>query len=309
MSDSVVVASTTDTQEEVNAAAGGKPQDAEEPELKSAPTGDEQVESGEPPPAPEPQPDEEAIPKGVQKRIDKFRAQLTAAQKEIEALKSKTNAPVQEEAKPQPEVPLEVAAKFDTFDSWSEKQLAAGKSASLDDFLEARDAWKEARDTQKAQREAVAEYQTEVQNAYQEKVKTFKATVEDWDEVVGQEIDLPPGVGPAILELDNGPQVAYYLGTHAETLGKLNEMSPYLALAEVGRIAARLEKAAPAEQETNNVSSRSPDRQPTVSRAPAPIAPLKGGGLRPSRSLSDPDISYADYRAIRDAEEKKRFRR
>lgn len=303
----VVVASTTDNQEEVNAAAGGAKQDDEQPELKPPPTGDEQVESKEPEvPEPEPQPEVKPVPRGVDKRIGKLTAQLSEAQRQIDELKARQPQP---EVKAPPEVPLEVAAKFDTFDSWSEKQLSAGKTASLDDFLEARDAWKEARDAQKAEREAIAEYQTGVQSAYQEKVETFKAGVEDWDEVVGQEIDLPPGVGPAILELDNGPEVAYFLGKNPKVTQKLNELSPFLAVAEVGRIAARLEKTPVPLQETNNIATRSPDRQPTVSKAPAPITPLKGGGIRTTKDISSPDIPYDEYRKIRDEQAKQRFRR
>jgi hypothetical protein len=148
-----------------------------------------------------------------------------------------------------------------------------------------------------------------VQNAYQQKVETFKATVEDWDEVVGQEIDLPAGVGPAILEFENGPEVAYFLGKNTEVTKKLNEMSPYAAIAEIGRIAARLEKTPSPLQETNNTSTRSPDRVPTVSKAPAPITPLKGAGVRISKDLNDPNMPYDEYRKIRDEQVKARFRR
>ena len=305
----VVVASTTDNQDEVNAAAGGKPQDEEQPEPKPAPTGDEQVESKEPEvKAPEPEPEEKPA-KNLSKKFDKLYREKKELEERLAAVEARQNGQPKEEAKPQPEIPVEVAAKFDTFDSWSEKQLATGKPASIDDFLEARDAWKDARRAQQEEKQAIQEMQQEVANAYQQKVEAFKAGVDDWDEVVGQEIDLPAGVGPAILELENGPEVAYYLGKHPEAARKLSQLSPFLAVAEVGRIAARLEKAEPAAQETNNTAVRSPDRQPTVSKAPAPIAPLKGGGLRPTKDLSSPDISYEEYRKIRDEQAKARFRR
>ena len=88
----VIIASTTDDQNAVNAAAGGKPQDEEQPKLKEPPTGDQQVENQEAeeqaPAEKQPEKHEEGIaPKGVEKRIGKLRAQLTAAQKEIEDLK------------------------------------------------------------------------------------------------------------------------------------------------------------------------------------------------------------------------------
>src|SRR6266478_6439639 len=104
MSD-VIVASTTDDQTAVNAAAGGKPQDAELPPEKAAPTGDEKVESKEPEVKAEPEKKEDKpVPRGVDKRIGKLTAQLTAAQQEIEKLK---NQPKSEEKKEEPAVPTE----------------------------------------------------------------------------------------------------------------------------------------------------------------------------------------------------------
>jgi len=304
----VVVASTTDDQASVNAAAGGKEQDTELPPEKPAPTGKPQLENEELPEKVEVEPEkheEETVPKGVQKRIDKFRAQLTAAQKEIESLKASQPAKAEEK----PVVPTEVAAKFDTFDTWSEKQLAAGKSANIDDFLEARDAWKDARRAQQEEQEAIQEQQKEVANAYNERVEAFKAEHDDWDEVVGQSIDLPPGVGPAILELENGPEVAYFLGKNPKAVKELNELSPYAAVAYIGRLSAKLEKPAAEETPTNNTTIRNPDRSPVVSKAPTPISPLKGGSIRPTKDLSDPNIPYDEYRKMRDEQTKARFRR
>jgi hypothetical protein len=307
----VTIASTTDTQDEVNQAAGGAPQDQDPPELKPAPTGDPQVESGEPEePIAQPEKKEEKalVPRAVDKRIDKLTRQNSDLAAKLAALEAKQNGtPPPEEKKV--EIPTEVAAKFDTFDAWSAKQLEAGKAASIDDFLEARDAWKEARDTQRAEREAVQQHQAEIAETYNARVEEFKAEHPDWDDVVGAaEIDIPPGVGPALQELDNGPAVVWFLATHPADAKKLGNLSPFLAVAEVGRIAARLEKAAPEETPTNGAKA-GPDRQPIVSRAPAPIAPLKGNAVRATTDLNDPTLSYEEYRKIRDAQEKARFRR
>lgn len=329
MGSEVVVASTTDTQDEVNQAAGGKPQDETIPDAKPAPTGHPEVENDpEAPPVEAKEPekqDEEAIPKGVQKRIDKFRAQLTAAQKEIDALKQ-----AKTESQPAPKtdtqdnqraaVPTEVAAKFDTFDSWSEKQLAAGKTASLDDFLEQRDAWKEARDAQKAEQEALTKQDRAVVTEYNRAVKAAKEAHPDWDDVVGAMEFNSAIAGPqeggrsiferSILEMGEiGTEVTYFLATHEDALDKLNEMSLAGALREIGRLAAKLEKPAPEETPTNNTTTRNPDRSPIVSKAPTPITPLKGGGQRPTKDISAPDISYEEYRKIRDEQAKQRFRR
>lgn len=315
----VIVASTTDSQAEVNAAAGGKSQDQELPPEKPAPTGSPQIENEpepEPAPAKEPkEPAEEPLPKGVEKRIGKLRAQLTAAQEEIQKLKTsgqtRTTTDNQDKKEEPAPVPTEVAAKFDTFDSWSEKQLAAGKPANIDDFLEARDAWKDARRAQQEEQDAQKAYETEVETTYQTAVNTFKEEHPDWDEVVGEaEISIPVVAGNAIKQLENGPAVVYFLASNPKAAQKISEMPPVLAVAEIGRIAARLEKAPAEETPTNNTSIKNPDRQPVVSKAPAPITPLKGGNHKViTKDLNDPDLSFSEWRKIRDEQAKQRFRR
>ena len=310
MGSEVIVASTTDTQAEVNLAAGGVPQEKSEPELKPPPTGDEQVESEpEPEATPEPEKAEEdspTLPTSFNKKFDKLYKEKKQLEKRLAALEQAKPVPVVEERQPV----VEVTEKFPTFDSWTDKRTESGKTASIDEFLEERDTWKEQRRAQDEEKKAVQEAQTAIAESYNEKVEEFKASHEDWDEVVGQPIDLPAGVGPAILELDNGPEVAYYLGKNLAVAKKLNTMSPFLAVAEVGRIAARLEKSQETpEAPTNNITTRSPDKAPIVSKAPTPIKPLTGHAVRATRDLSDPNLSYEEYRKLRDEQAKSRFRR
>ena len=313
----VIVASTTDTQEQVNHAAGGVPQDQEEAEVKAPPTGDQQVDSETPAPEPESGREESGkeaeverkVPRGVDKRIDKLTREKNELAARVAELEAKRNGNEPEPEPQRQEVPTEIAAKFDTFDAWSEKQLQAGKEADIADFLEARDAWKEARDAQKAERKAIEEYQAEVKATYNARIDDFKADHPEWDDIVGSaEISIPPGVGPALRELDNGPAVVWYLATNPKEAAKLNEMSPFLAVAEVGRIAARLEKAEP-ESHSNATNSKSPDRMPIVSsKAPPPIRPLGGNALR-SQNRDYNNMSQDEYNKQRDAEEKAARRR
>lgn len=312
MGNDVTVASTTDTQDEVNQAAGGVPQNEEQPELKPPPTGDQQVESGEPVPEseqqPEKKPEDQPPPKNLSKKFDKLYREKKELEERLAALEARQNGQPAPE-KP-PEIPTEVAAKFDTFDSWSEKRLAEGKLANIDDFLEARDAWKEARDQQKAEKEAIAQAEQEIETTYQETVDAFKAQHEDWDEVVGEsEISIPTVVGNAIKQLENGPDVVYYLAKNPKEAQQIADLPPVRAVAEIGRIAARLEKAAPEGQETNATQNRGPDRPPIVSKAPAPIKPLSGHAVRTTPDLNDPNLSFAEYRRIRAEQEKAQFRR
>jgi hypothetical protein len=304
----VIVASTTDSQTEVDAAAGGKKQNEELPPEKPAPTGSEQVENQEEVPVPkteQSEPEEKPV-KNLSKKFDKLYREKKELEERLAAIEAKQQPKAEEKAP----VPTEVAAKFDTFDAWSEKQLAANKPANIDDFLEARDAWKDARRTQQEEQKAAKAQETEIETTYQTAVEAFKGDHADWDEVVGEaEISIPVVAGNAIKQLENGPAVVYFLAQNPKEAQKIRGMSPVLAVAEIGRIAARLEKAPAEEAPTNNTSSRSPDRQPIVSKAPAPITPLKGGNLRPTRDITSPDIPYDEYRKIRDQQAKERFRR
>lgn len=309
----VVVASTTDTQDEVNQAAGGAPQDAADPELKPPPGGNPQVES-EVDPELEPKqaeaPKERPVPRGVEKRIDKLVREKKELEARLVAIEARQALPAAPQPEAAPEVPMQVTQKFDSFDDWSQKQIESGKSANIDEYLEQRDAWKEARRAQEEEKAAVAEAEQEIETGYQQSVDAFKAAHEDWDDVVGAaEISIPVVAGNAIKQLENGPEVVYYLATHPEEAKELGDMPPVLAVAAIGRLSAALEKPSQSETPTNNVTSRAPDRQPVTSKAPPPIKGLSGHAVRSTKDLSDPNMPYDEWRKIRDAEQKARFRR
>ncbi len=75
---------------------------------------------------------------------------------------------------------------------------------------------------------------------YAAQVKEAKEKYPDWDEVVNQEIHIGAGVQIAVLELENGADVVYYLGRHPAYAEKLGQMSQPAAVMEVGRLSARL---------------------------------------------------------------------
>jgi len=148
----------------------------------------------------------------------------------------------------------------------------------------------------------------EVLTNYNERVDEFKAAHEDWGEVVGQNIDIPQGVQLAILEMENGPDVAYFLGLHPQVCRDLNAMSQPRAIVEIARISAKLEGPAEKQENENQRGQKSgPDQVPVTSRAPAPIKPLSGHATKSTVSLDQ--LDYAEYRKVRDKQEKERFRR
>lgn len=101
-----------------------------------------------------------------------------------------------------------------------------------------------------------------------------------------QNMAVPVCVYPVLVEAENGPEIAVYLAKHPQECAKLMSMtSPASAVAYVGRIAERLENAG--------------SRQLSVSKAPAPIAPVSRG----VKSAKKPEeMDYQEYKRYREAE-------
>lgn len=288
----ITVASTTDTQEAINQVAGAVPEPTEE-----AKEGQEQEAVPEKEAKPEPQESKN----GFQKRIDKLtrekyqlREQYTALEQRLQKLESgqpakeepKKEAKTETEEKPRP--------KQEDFTSWEAWQ-------------EADDDWRISRKLAKmAQENQQAEAKRAQENAAKKQVDDYAAAADearerydDWDEVVGRDITIPPHVGQAIIE-QKLTDVAYYLGKHPDVCRQLMEMTPVAALTKVGQIAAALEP----------VETEEPSGEPVPkikTRAAQPIRPVSGNSTKSSVPIDE--LPFDQYRKIRDRQEKERYRR
>src|SRR5690349_24030841 len=131
------VASTTDSQEQVNQAAGVTE------EIKKA--GDQQIENEEKEEATEvpqkeaakpPEKEKSEVSPKLLKRIDKLTAQNADLAKQVQELRANKPEPTKTEEKPDPKGE-EVPDKFPRYEEWADKQLASGKKAELDDWIDA----------------------------------------------------------------------------------------------------------------------------------------------------------------------------
>jgi len=86
---------------------------------------------------------------------------------------------------------------------------------------------------------------------------------EDFDEVVGDLKPTSPGLA-AIMEADNGAEIAYYLGKNPAEAQKIAALSPIAQIRAIGRLEAKL--------------AAEPVAPSPTSKAPAPITPLTGTG-------------------------------
>lgn len=143
------------------------------------------------------------------------------------------------------------------------------------------------------------QHQHKVRNDYAEREESFRGTNADYDSVV--HVD-PKDGGPAIsdhmaaviLDSENGPAIAYYLGKNVEESYRIWKLSPLAQAREIGKIEATLNVKPVAK----------------VSSAPEPIKPVTPRATSVVRDTSDPrslkDMSPSDWIAKRNSDLAKR---
>lgn len=300
MSDGLTVASTTDTMEEVNKAAGVE-ESAEEAVEQTKP----EAKAEE---AKEEQPERPAKPSksSAQRRFDALTREIHELKAKLEAKETPAPEPVQQ-IRPEPQTSPRPSL---------EQYQAAGKS--YEDYVEALTDWKlEQRELQKAQEEARAaetERQQAVLSGWRDQMDSAREKYEDFNETLSEQVPIYTGVQMALMEMDNGAEVAYFLGKNRDKAADLMKMSEARAMAEVGRLSAELrngqtvsEKADSELAEEEAEAAPAPVLQRPRSHAPAPIRPVGGSATKSSVPMDE--LSYAEYRKLRDQQAKARYRR
>lgn len=131
--------------------------------------------------------------------------------------------------------------------------------------------------------------------AFAEKETAFRAAHPDYD-VIARNPALPitQQVAEIILETDDPPAIAYYLGQNPQEAAAIAQMTPHQIGRAIGRIEAKL-SAPPAAETTRQPEPR------TVTKAPPPVTTLSGA---PTIKKNVDDMSMAEYDAHRRAERK-----
>jgi hypothetical protein len=152
---------------------------------------------------------------------------------------------------------------------------------------------------QQTQNATAAQLKENLEN-YQSAVADFKDEHDDWDDVVNQAIPIHESVYLAVMELENGPDVTYYLGKHPDYARRLAEMSPLSAAMEVGRLSSRLKTGAPDPSAAGNGATRKPK-----TRLPEPVKPVSTAAT--SSTLTSAEAAKKrDYRAFKAAQRARR---
>jgi hypothetical protein len=211
-------------------------------------------------------------PNGVQKRIaeitrEKYDAQREAAAAKAErdllkAMLDRANG-VQPDAAPQVTQAPQGKPTLEQFDSY-------------EDFAEALTNWKV--DQRFAQIEAEKQAKEAV-SAFEQRVQAFRAKMPDFDAVItAPDLPVTPDMADAIRAFENGPEVAYHLGTNKAEAARIAGLSPVMRIAELGRIAERLAV------------------KPTPNPKPQPPAPPKTVNGLSAAGVKNPDtMSLAEF--------------
>jgi hypothetical protein len=295
---SLVVSSTTDSQEAVNAAAGieteapaeqqqeqtvkapapakpAEPDEAEE-ETEEETDGEEEKEGDEEP----------AKPKrtgGFQRKIERLVRENEYLSRRFHELSyQQQQRPPQQPQQPQPQPVADGRPRQDQFDSY-------------DEYLDKLTDWKlEARLQQEhavQQQRHQAAQQQERLTGWQQRVGQFKNEAPDFEDVLESvdHINLTPVLQQAIMADALGPKLAYELARRPEDFARIASLDPVGALTALGEFKARLEPAktaAPQQQHQNGVKP--------VSRAPNPIRPV-GNGAGATSTVPPDQMPLGDY--------------
>jgi hypothetical protein len=154
----------------------------------------------------------------------------------------------------------------------------------------------------KEQREATAKAEeTKVLASWAEKVTAIKQSVPDFAEKIdASPVQVAPYVRDAILDSEVGPRMLLHLAENKAEAEALGRMSAVRALKEIGKLEEKYLKGAPKAEP--KAEPKAPEVE--ISKAPAPINPLKGASApleAPVNAQGEYVGTYAQWKALRKA--------
>jgi hypothetical protein len=105
-------------------------------------------------------------------------------------------------------------------------------------------------------------------------------------------------VRDAILESEQGPKILHHLAKNPDLVEELKRLPARSAVLRIGKLDAKFEAEKPASASTTKVEPAKPvvAAATEISRAPAPISPLKGGDTSTaSTPIDSKGVYHGDY--------------
>ena len=211
-------------------------------------------------------------------KLEKRFSELTKARKQAEENAAKAQAEkealearlreYEDRATPQPQVdesPIGKEPRADQFDDAFEYAKALAEWSAEKALYD--------RDQQEANRK-IEEERSKLLKTWSEKLEKAKPNLADFDDIVNStQVVVSNEVRDAIIESDVGPEILYHLASlDGEEAQKFQDLPLTKALREIGKLEAKFEKQAIAEEK--------PVSKPVVqkSKAPAPLSPIRATG-------------------------------
>jgi len=190
----------------------------------------------------------------------------------------------------------ELQTQLDTLKAQAQPMESTAKPArtqftSDDDYIEALTDWKAQEAIAKRERQQLEARQqaeqSEVAQQWDKRQQEAIAAISDYAEVIGKsDVVVPPYVHQALLESEQGPEIAYYLALHPEEAKRIAAMKPMAAIKRILSLESDLADPEPA------VKISDP---PKKSKAPEPINPVRGAAAsNPGKAES-----FEEYRRRR----------
>lgn len=175
-----------------------------------------------------------------------------------------------EEAKPR-QADDPAAPKLENYQD-IEKYAEAKAKYATDKAMQDRDA--------RQQSETQKQAQARLTESWEERSDRGESKYEDFSEVVGELRPSSPWA-MAIMEAENGEDIAYHLGKNLKEAQRIASLPPLSQIREIGRLEAKL-------------TAEPPVKPKKPSAAPAPIAPLQGTSpvLSETPSPNDDDKTW-----------------
>ncbi len=229
-------------------------------------------------------------------KLEKRFSELTKARKEAEA-KAEAERQAREELEarlreyeernaPQQKVedPIGAEPRADQFDDAFEYAKALAEWSAEKALYD--------RDQQEAVRRAEEE-RSKVLKTWSEKLAKAKPNLPDFDEIIeSTQVVVSNEVRDAIIESDVGPEILYHLANlDGEEAEKFQALPVHKALREIGKLEAKFEKQAIAEEK--------PVSKPVTqkSKAPAPLSPIRATGSAMETPIGSDGEFHGSYQA------------
>lgn len=186
----------------------------------------------------------------AQEETAKERTAREAAENRVKELEGKAAPKVDEDAEPDPEKYTDAFKYNKDLVQWQFRQ-------------EKKEA---AKASEQAQRDAVIK-------DFRARQDEFKKVTPDYEEKLSESAaKVSPAMEREILESEVAPQLLYHFAEHPEDAERLGNLPIAKMLKEFGKLEDRLAKP---KEEVTEVKETKPAAE--ISRAPAPITPIKGG--------------------------------